>query len=863
MSDTRTCSRPIQSCFQCRKRKIKCNREYPCAPCILRGESEVCREVDRSAGSSGKTTIETLDDVLNRVAVLEKIVSRLSKFLPPDLLLSLTSSIAKPVDRCNTVKKLSTPLTPHVGKSSPGRLPTPEGGNPSGVRFLCGSASSDEEIAMMLEDFAMGNRINRHRASLELLLSTQPSASMALDYPWPATATTNLCEHGFQSHPTGPLSVLIDPSTNVMQRLVSMLPDEPQSRELIQFYFDRIEWYTKIFHYPSFMAEANELFQQINQGSYLGSDNYEENDVWSVGHISISFLSTLFMVICLALHLIEPEICQRLNIGIEEAAALAQTMYSAAQASLWVDNFWSNHSLEAVQCLLLMGVYHKNLDDADSHWALLGSAIKIAQNLGLARLGSENENRVYTGPWKSIVRREIGRRVWWNLIFNDWSHAAAHNGVYSIHPTQNLTGMPANVNDADLVDGREVPGPENYHHYTEMTFSLTRFQFVEIHREIIDNNNTNANAMPVGISNSSSNSTRAPGYGFVTETDAKLQDMLDRIPSRFQHTEQSLLYHPIKQETMGVREMETLMALIMGETRRMRLHRPYLYRGYVDRKYAGSTEQCIDSARAVLHYLKSTPEQSAIFLKWWLVMFYGFGAAVVLFIDLCHLRSENPAAVESRKVELQEALNLFKMTQNASTVSQNAIALLEEMLVVSEPRTLNTRKRASEGNDSMERIAKRTMVESHISGSSSMTASSIENHQGTVGTCDISSKTDCRPSYDHIQAQAVAAGRVYTQSLPPHSQPYPDLHSAAQWYQSPVSPTSNEWNALEVEQASQGMFFGPEFDEAAINELGQLLWTVEPSSGTPGVRRQLQNPKMGPLADAATATWVYHNQNTY
>ncbi|KAL0569118.1 hypothetical protein V5O48_012854 [Marasmius crinis-equi] len=715
--------------------------------------------------------------------------------------------------------------------------------------------SSDEEIALILEDFAMGNRINRHRAALELL----PEAASSIEFNsrdiW--SSLPRSIEAGLQSLPTPPptskhlpfslsefhpLLLFVDPSSSIIPKLVSILPDESRSRDLIQFYFDRIAWYTKIFHYPSFMVEANEVLRHISLFRSCSSGNDKSGES-ALSHISLPFLSTLFMVICLGLHLIEPEICQRLSIGNQEAATLSKKLYSAAQACLWVDNFESNHSLESVQCLILMGVYQQNLDDADSQWALLGSAIKIAQNLGLSRLGSESENRIYSHPWKSIVRRETARRVWWNLIFNDWSHAVTHNSAYSIHPSQNFTGPPANINDADLVEGRELQ--PNSQQYTEMTFSLTRFRFVEVYREIVDNNNLNtmyALYPELGSAN-------ARGYSFVLETDARLAAMLDRIPSQFQHTESSIRQHPIKQETMGVQEMETLLALIMGETRRMRLHRPYLYRGYNDRKYARSTEQCINSARAILHYLKSTPEQSAIFLKWWLVMFYGFGAAVVLFIDLCHLRSENPSAVESRRVELQEALNLFKITQNPTPVSQNAIALLEGMLAVGENRS--SRKRGADGNLPMERIAKRIMVDA-----TSVAPSPAMEVQANGRVNDLA-KPERRIPYDPA---SVGMGRSHPHShshpQPSHTHPRSDHHlrhthtqpnsSTPQWLQGAFSASPSDWNALGLEQSAQS-FFGPEFDEATINEIGQLLWNSDSDSAVnnPSAKAVTSAPNWG------------------
>lgn len=49
-------------------------------------------------------------------------------------------------------------------------------------------------------------------------------------------------------------------------------------------------------------------------------------------------------------------------------------------------------------------------------------------------------------------------------IFDDWSQAAAHNGTYSIHPSQNHTGYPTNIDDIDLVEGQPVrpKSPDEY-----------------------------------------------------------------------------------------------------------------------------------------------------------------------------------------------------------------------------------------------------------------------------------------------------------------------------------------------------------------------------------------------------------------
>ncbi|KAJ6520200.1 fungal-specific transcription factor domain-containing protein [Mycena sanguinolenta] len=630
-----TPSRPIQSCFQCRKRKIKCNRSYPCAPCILRGEDDACREVDKH-DSSSKTTTEIIEDLLNRVTVLEAAV------------LKLTDAQNAPRDEPSHLPSPSTSASPPAHQSGS-----------SAIRSSFGRNSTDEDVAMMLEDFAMGHRVNRTRATQDL----------EVGYLNHRSSEPEVGPHaGRLGVPDGhPLALLIDPSTNITHRLLLSMLTEAQTRVLVQFYFDRLDWYSKVLHKPTFAADDQALMINILSGN--------------VGAIRISFLAVHYMVMCLALHLIEPSIRDQLGLDFAATSDLARRMYSAAQACLYYDEFIGSHSLEHLQCIILMGLYQQNHDESDAHWALMGSAIKIAQNLGMSRLGSEGEPRQYSAAWSSVVKREIARRVWWMLIWDDWSNAAAHNGTYSIHPAQNHTGFPANVNDCDLVEGQPLV-PKSPQTYTEMTFSLCRLRFVELYRQIVDN-------------------MQAPtGYAFVLDMDRKISRTILELPSHF----------------LGpgppVKGFELTLTLIMGETRRLRLHRPFLFRGYKDRKYADSRMQCVNSAIAILDYLKSDSQQSSLLLKWWLVLFYGFAAAVVLFIDLCHQKADDRPDLDIRRRQLREALDLFKTSEHVSAVSRNAIALLEGLLAV-EPGMSSkpSRKRGAPDDEPFERVVKRIIID--------------------------------------------------------------------------------------------------------------------------------------------------------
>ncbi|KAJ7610886.1 fungal-specific transcription factor domain-containing protein [Roridomyces roridus] len=696
----------------CRKRKIKCNRSYPCAPCILRGENESCREVDKIADIPPKTVSENIDDLLHRVATLEAAVLKLTSPLPPD---------------------------------EPGHLPTPcrspaaaTQPAPSTIRSSFGTNTTDEDVAMMLEvcasslfevpltvgqDFAMGHRVNQTRATqdLEAVPYSDETRSPRVEAPQLGV-------------PRGhPLALLIDPTTNVMSKLLAslgLLPEE-QTSTLIQFYFDRLDWYSKVMHKQSFIAESEELIRNVASRK--------------ISAIRVGFLALHYMVLCLALHLIEPAIREQLEISFEAASELAKNMYSAAQACIYYDEFIGSHSLEHVQCIILMGLYQQNLDESDAHWALLGTAIKIAQNLGISRLGSEGDGRQYSAAWRSVVKREVARRVWWLLIWDDWSQAAAHNGSYSIHPSQNHTGLPANINDADLVDGKPF-APQPPHVYTEMTFSLCRLRFVELYRQILDN-------------------MQAPtGYSFVIDMDRTISSTMADVPSHFNGA------------GAGTKTFELTLALIMGETRRLRLHRPYLFRGYKDRKYIDSRVQCVKSATAILNYLKSDGE-STILLKWWVTLFYGFAAA------------EGQPDLETRRVQLREALDLFKTAEHISAVSRNAIALLDGLLAV-EPTMSSqpSRKRAAPDDEPFERVVKRLIIDASrnltIPGNASSHSSGSDLGSHSVRTSMSSSPVNSFAGH--------ASGN--------------DLFVSGALFR------------------DEGMFSGPQFDEQTMAQISQLLY---------------------------------------
>lgn len=67
------------------------------------------------------------------------------------------------------------------------------------------------------------------------------------------------------------------------------------------------------------------------------------------------------------------------------------------------------------------GLYLSARKRANQHWAMLGSATKVAMAMGLAEIPDESKvaamgTQHVLPRWRSAVDREVGRRVWFNLV---------------------------------------------------------------------------------------------------------------------------------------------------------------------------------------------------------------------------------------------------------------------------------------------------------------------------------------------------------------------------------------------------------------------------------------------------------------
>lgn len=135
-----------------------------------------------------------------------------------------------------------------------------------------------------------------------------------------------------------------------------------------------------------------------------------------------------------------------------------------------------NHSIYSVQAICLLIYIGHNSGQSDRISVLLASASRIAQCLGIHRLGSETPLGILKcddsdTKSKLLIDREVSKRAWWFLVRQDWLQIPFNN-TYNIHPSQFDTEMPKNCDDDVLKMGLPIDIVEqNKDHYTQGSYT--------------------------------------------------------------------------------------------------------------------------------------------------------------------------------------------------------------------------------------------------------------------------------------------------------------------------------------------------------------------------------------------------------
>ncbi|SPC67670.1 uncharacterized protein UHOD_11795 [Ustilago sp. UG-2017b] len=611
------------SCLECRRRKTRCDKKYPCSPCVIRGDSACCTRVQQTtasiatsqgAGANASSSSPSskhespplgpdrfIAFEAERFYRLEARMDRLERYVGQNRFATAHADADSDADADADARFASTSVAATTPDDGPDALDRVEAKQPLPV---------GHDIQDLFEDAAMGHKLKLN--SLPLGVQAQHGQSETDD------------EEMLEQRSA-------DSSADVALRYARLLPANTSA--LVEFYFAHVDWTTRVLS-PQSCSQFLQLCQmQPEQIAALP--------------LSSAMVCCYFVVLALALHFSPSDLLEQVAISKQQASRLADTLCTGSQQLLCSSNFLQSQQLEHLACICLLGVYqHNRKEQADGQWALLGSAIKLAQNLGLARL---DDGEKHSACISTEARRELGRRIWWNLVWLDWSHAAAHLGVYSIHPLHNRTKLPANVEiDRDSVTLRPADV------YTHSSAIGMRMRYVTIYREIVD------------VSNQRPILSRAHIQRFVS----KLNEVHDSTPA-------CLRYSPGRTLDKPDQGMESVMLELMYLSRILGLHRVHQLAGFTDGTWRFARKACLSSASCIVRIL-ALQEQSVIH-QFWLVTFYLLGAAMALVMELCCAQQEDLEAT-SVNASLSTAISLLSNAAPASEAARNSGRMLTELL---------------------------------------------------------------------------------------------------------------------------------------------------------------------------------------
>lgn len=207
------------------------------------------------------------------------------------------------------------------------------------------------------------------------------------------------------------------------------------------------------------------------------------------------------------------------------------------------------------------------------------------------------------------------------------------DGTYNVHPRQMNVKHPRNINDDDLSLSDETVDlpPETA---TMMSCFIRRTQLAEIARSIID--------------------ARAPGvpdaeivdYDQVLELDRLFEDAFAEFPP-FLRPE-----GPVPPNAPRYLELQRDVVLLGFNSRRARLHRPFLLHDKEDSQYQPSRDICLRSARTVLsissHLLKTAQTKEPVQGDTSRVIGNRLGCVIGHMFMACAILALNAGLVSSR-----------------------------------------------------------------------------------------------------------------------------------------------------------------------------------------------------------------------
>ncbi|PYH95745.1 putative C6 transcription factor [Aspergillus ellipticus CBS 707.79] len=140
-----------------------------------------------------------------------------------------------------------------------------------------------------------------------------------------------------------------------------------------------------------------------------------------------------------------------------------------------VPNMCETRSVENIEAMALLIVYHLRSSSSQGMWYMVGLAMRIAIDLGLHR----KANEINMDPWTAQLRR----RLFWTVYYLERVVSMSLGRPFSIADRHIDLPLPADVDD-DVRDPALLASPQPSNRITTLTFAIYLIQLRRIDSEI-------------------------------------------------------------------------------------------------------------------------------------------------------------------------------------------------------------------------------------------------------------------------------------------------------------------------------------------------------------------------------------------
>jgi hypothetical protein len=447
-----------------------------------------------------------------------------------------------------------------------------------------------------------------------------------------------------------------------------LLPSKRQVFLLIEYHIEQLLWYHSLFHAPTFHAELT--------AAASGPQGLQ------MKNLDLQWAALLFSIMTSSMVSVSDTLALSWGFQKEERGKLMRQWFKASINCLNLADYMRCHHIYSVQAITIMTQSAHILGYSNTHGAMLGVALKIAQGLGLQRLAPEDDETNFatgTGLLKmptqrqKIIEREIGRRAWAQLCVQDWFQIP-FSEMYSINRLHFTTARPSHIDDLSLeVCPPDAPAGVGFGNFLLEIAKL----MPQIHDSVVGAN------------------TLYTKYEKVLMWDANMRQLVIAQCPKFLNA-----MEPLEPNWPAWVPWARRSTSLCFHHKIIMIHRPFLGKSFTEPTFAYSRRACLAASKNILKEAKQAYDEEGPSL--WIDQAFMVAAGITLALDIFHRKDGEPELEEHRRLVETTITMLGKYDD--SMIGLRGCRLLASLLaeqakLCANNQLENMRKHALEGGD--------------------------------------------------------------------------------------------------------------------------------------------------------------------